>query len=309
VADNPPSRALALALYAGTTAAALVAPSLVDRLARRLPRGLAELAVTGTLVGGGFVAVAAVERRRPYREDWNRSDGAELTDLFDVAVGASASVLLGSAITAPVRALLRRANAGPILNGLPLPVRYGVSMVASDLFHSSLHRLVHEWEPMWRFHSVHHSVRRLYGFNAGRFHPIEATLVMTGDNVVLAALGLDPSAAVGHRVFRTIFGQIQHSNIAMDSGPLNAILSTPERHRWHHSTVEQERNTNYGSVVVLWDQVFGTDFLPEDREVDGDIGIAGIPDYPQDIAGQLRAPFRWSELAQRGARIGSSTRM
>ena len=132
MADSTPSRAWALALYGGTAAAALIAPSLVDRVARRLPRGLAELAVTGSLVGGGFVAVAAVERRHPYRTDWNRSDGAELTDLFDVAVAASAAVVIASAITAPIRALLRRANAGPILNDLPLPLRYGLSMIASS---------------------------------------------------------------------------------------------------------------------------------------------------------------------------------
>jgi sterol desaturase/sphingolipid hydroxylase (fatty acid hydroxylase superfamily) len=281
-----------MALYGGSAAAALAAPRLVDRLARRAPREAAETVVTGALIGAGFAAVAVAERVRPHRRAWNRSDGAELTDLFDASVGASAALLVASVATGRARAALGRVGAGRALRRLPLPARLGVSLVVSDLFHTSLHRLVHEWPPLWRFHSVHHSVPRLHGLNAGRFHPIEATLVMAGDGLVMAALGLDPDTAVAHRVFRTVFGQIQHGNLGIDSGPLNRILSTPERHRWHHSPERAERDTNYGSVVCLWDRAYGTDFLPTDREAPAVIGIAGLEEYPQDIVGQLLAPFR-----------------
>ena len=178
-----------------------------------------------------------------------------------------------------------------------MPARIAMSILASDLFHSSMHRFVHEWAPMWRIHSVHHSARRLYSFNASRFHPLQAMLVVTGDNLVLAALGLDSRTLAAHRVFRGVFGQIQHANVAIDSGPFNSVFSGPERHRWHHSTVADEYSTNYGSVVCLWDKLFGTDYLPLDRRMDGPTGVDGIADFPQDFLGQCTAPFRWDELA------------
>ena len=294
--ERPPSRLLASALYGATIAAAVAAPALIDRVARRVPPPVAESAVTATLVAGAWATIAGLERVRPYREDWNRSDGAESTDLFHLVVGGATTQVLGAALTTPVRSRLRRANAGRAMSPLPLPARIAVSLVVYDLYHSALHRLAHEWGPLWRLHAVHHSAPRLYWLNATRFHPLEMLLDATGENLIAAALGLDARAAVGHRVFRGIFGQIQHANVAMDSGTANAVLSSPERHRWHHSTVPAEGNTNYGALFCVWDRLVGTDYLPDGQEMTGEIGVGGMPDFPQDILGQLEAPLRWNAL-------------
>jgi len=296
VTERPPSRLLAAELYGATALAAVAAPALVDRVARRLPRPVAEGAVTVSLVGGAWATIAGLERLRPYRDDWNHSDGGEATDRFHLVVGGGTTQLLGAALTVPVRARLGRANAGRILSALPLPARIGLSLVVYDLYHTALHHLAHEWEPLWRIHAVHHSALRLYWLNATRFHPLEMLLDATGENLIVAALGLDARAALGHRVFRFIFGQIQHANVAMDSGAASAVLSSPERHRWHHSTVAEEGNTNYGALFCVWDRLFGTDFLPSGREMTGEIGVGGMPDFPQDIIGQLEAPLRWDKL-------------
>lgn len=285
------SRPLAALLYGGTLAAAAAAPGLIDRVARRLPRPAAELLVTAGLVGSGFVAVAAAERARPHRAAWNRRAGGEAADLFDTVVAASVALTVGSSVAEPLRRRMEARVPGGVLGGLPMPARVAASVVIGDLFHTSFHRMVHRSEVMWRFHAVHHSVPRLYGFNAGRFHPVEATLVMIGDNVVLALLGLDRRAAVSHRVLRSVFGQVQHSNVAMDSGALNAVLATPERHRWHHSPWPAERDTNFGSVVCLWDRALGTGELPAGRTVEA-IGLGPGVAYPQEVLGQLLAPFR-----------------
>ena len=36
-------------------------------------------------------------------------------------------------------------------------------------------------------------------------------------------------------------------------------------HRWHHSTVYDEGDSNYGAVTSGWDRVFGTWFRPTQR--------------------------------------------
>lgn len=35
------------------------------------------------------------------------------------------------------------------------------------------HRLAHRVHVVWRFHAIHHSVRRLWFFNTGRFHLVD----------------------------------------------------------------------------------------------------------------------------------------
>ena len=74
----------------------------------------------------------------------------------------------------------------------------------------------------------------------------------------------------------------------------NLSRQIPERHRWHHSTLLEESNTNFGQNLILWYVVFGTRFLPKDREPRAEIGIGDMPDFPMDYVGQLLSPLRWA---------------
>lgn len=292
---------MATALYAGTAAASLLAPRVADRVARRVPRTAADLFVAGAFATAGFGIVTIAERARPFRDEWNEPDRSEITDAVHLTIGGGFALLAGSILTAPLTSRLMRLSHKRAFEQLPLPARIAVATLVSDLYHTTLHRAVHRYEPLWRIHSVHHSAPRLYSGTAGRFHPLQGVLVVIGDEVILAALGLDPRAGLSHRVLRTLFGQLQHSNIALDSGVLNYILSTPERHRWHHSALTREGNTNFGDVVCLWDKLFGTGFLPDDYHMYGDIGLVGAPNYPRDVMGQWVVPFRWDTVVASGA--------
>lgn len=113
---------------------------------------------------------------------------------------------------------------------------------------------------------------------------------MAGEQVILAVLGADAPTRLALQVVRGVYGQIQHANVDLDSGPLNAVLSTPERHRWHHADDPAEGNSNYGAVVAVWDRAFGTGFLP-DREFDATVGLAAGENLPEGWLGQLASPF------------------
>ena len=69
-----------------------------------------------------------------------------------------------------------------------------------------------------------------------------------------------------------------------------------ELHRWHHSRILDEANTNYGQNLIVWDVVFGTRFLPADREPPEDIGLTGLSAFPMDYLGQLASPFTWRRI-------------
>jgi sterol desaturase/sphingolipid hydroxylase (fatty acid hydroxylase superfamily) len=81
-----------------------------------------------------------------------------------------------------------------------------------------------------------------------------------------------------------------------------------ELHRWHHSQLVCESNTNYGQNLVLWDIVFGTRFLPADREPPKEIGIANLPGFPMTWWAQLWSPLRWAAIKRERADLASAGR-
>ena len=87
----------------------------------------------------------------------------------------------------------------------------------------------------------------------------------------------------------------QHANVAVDSGPLNRIFATPDLHRWHHSEVYEEGDTNYGAVLSIWDQLLGSWFWPG-RQLDSEIGVGRMPRFPSTWADLQRVPLRWEAI-------------
>ena len=112
----------------------------------------------------------------------------------------------------------------------------------------------------------------------------------------LVLLGVGPEVVALRALFAAIHGIFQHSNLALELGPLNWIFSMAELHRWHHSRSMEEANCNYGQNLIVWDTLFGTRYLPEDREPPVDVGIPDLPGFPTRYLGQLASPFRWSSI-------------
>ena len=251
--------------------------------------------------GVGAIAVAVTERLRPFRPEWNRSHGDVGTDVAHVLVSGGGAAQLAR----PVAAALGVAIAGALSRHLgldvwprawPLLAQLALALVIAELPQYWLHRWQHEHDWLWRFHSVHHSAPRLYWLNAARFHPVDLGLLYLVGYVPLIALGCPEETIMLFALFDAVFGMLQHGNIDVHLGWLNRVFSMAEPHRWHHSRVLDEANTNYGSNLIVWDLVFGTFFLPGDRQPPAAIGIADMPAFPQTWAAQMAAPFRWRSL-------------
>jgi sterol desaturase/sphingolipid hydroxylase (fatty acid hydroxylase superfamily) len=255
-----------------------------------------------------YVAVAMLERWFPYRAEWNRDAGdvrADVTHLFVTGTVASQG---GLAIAAG----LVWAFGGPRAGGLwpvwwPMVAQLGLALVIAELGHYAFHRLTHEHALFWRLHAVHHSAPRLYWLNATRFHPLDLLGLTVGQTLPLLALGITPEAFFAYAVFSGSYGQVQHGNVALDSGPLRWLLSTPELHRWHHSVEPHEGNTNYGAILSVWDRLLGTYFWPRDRAFTGTLGVSGMPAFPRAYGAHLLAPFRWRTVTRDAAQVSTAT--
>ena len=114
--------------------------------------------------------------------------------------------------------------------------------------------------------------------------------------VPLAMVGCPESVIALFFLTAAIHGFFQHANLQIRCGPLNWFFSMAELHRWHHSPVTAQANHNYGQNLIVWDIVFGTRYLPADREPPSEVGLDGLPRFPQTLLGQLASPFRWRAI-------------
>ena len=87
---------------------------------------------------------------------------------------------------------------------------------------------------------------------------------------------------------------MQHANVDYISGPLDRWLAINAGHRLHHLRYPGQGDVNFGLFTLLWDRAMGTYTPARTRAVvtSDALGIAGRPDYPTTLTGQLAEPFR-----------------
>jgi sterol desaturase/sphingolipid hydroxylase (fatty acid hydroxylase superfamily) len=242
----------------------------------------------------GALIITALELKFSYRNEWiaDRNDLAN-----DVSFMVLVQILLPKFLSFFVAITLLQAlktneltfsNLWP--HDWPNGVQVLLMLLSADFLRYWLHRAAHEWNgPLWRLHAVHHSPKKLYWVNVGRFHPIEKAIQYFFDALPFIILGVSKEVLALYFVFYSINGFFQHCNIRLRLGWLNYVVSGPELHRWHHSRKIKESNNNYGNNFIVWDLLFGTYFLPKDRVV-GELGLLNR-NYPLGFLSQLKTPF------------------
>ena len=251
---------------------------------------LAAAYVAVTLAAG---AVTFFEFVIPYDRAWQPRWMEVKNDLlFMVAVQMVFPQLLGLVVALTLldsleTLALPMAQLWP--RALPIWLQVALMLLVAELLRYPLHVAAHNTKTLWRLHAVHHSPKKLYWLNVGRFHPAEKALQYTLDTLPFILVGVGPEVVALYFVFYAVNGFYQHSNVSVRYGLLNYLVSGPELHRWHHSKQIHESNRNYGNNLIVWDLVFGTWFLPRDARV-GDIGLLNR-NYPPDFVGQMTAPL------------------
>ena len=242
---------------------------------------------------GGLGLITLLEIILPYRKEWLPNRNEIKTDivfmlLIQVALPKFLTIFTTVYLVSFAQAYeLKLSGLWP--HSWSVWVQMLLMMFSADFLRYWLHRAAHEWIPLWRVHTVHHSVQKLYWLNVGRFHPIDKSLQFLCDALPFILLGVSDEVLMLYFVVYSIKGFFQHSNVDTKLGWLNYIISGPEIHRWHHSKAIKESNTNYGNNVIVWDILFGTFFLPKNRVV-GELGLLNR-NYPSDFMSQMKTPF------------------
>ena len=143
-----------------------------------------------------------------------------------------------------------------------------LAVLVADFLYYWEHRLAHEIRFLWLHHAVHHSSRHLNIVTGVRFGPFEG---------VWSILALFPMVLLGFSPEMIIFGSLVvlayqtwlHTDLIGKLGPLEWLLNTPSHHRVHHGSDEKYLDRNYGGILIVWDRLFGTFQVEEEKPVYG----------------------------------------
>lgn len=239
-------------------------------------------------------SIGIAERLMPYEKSWLSKDGETFNNIAHTLLSKGAvQVAAAIAATAPmgVATLAKSFWVAPLPiwpHDWPLLLQVVLGLVIAELGLYAAHRAAHESLFIWRFHALHHSVGRLWVVNTGRFHFVDSLFKIALSQAPLYLIGAPLPVFLWIGAVTAFIGLLTHCNLDVRTGPLDYVFSTPRLHRWHHSRLLAEGNTNYGENLVLWDQIFGTYFNPP-RPSSIDIGISGR--VSESFLGQLVQPF------------------
>jgi sterol desaturase/sphingolipid hydroxylase (fatty acid hydroxylase superfamily) len=185
---------------------------------------------------------------------------ARITNNFGLgAINSIISSLFTIAVAQHI--LLDRSQLG-IMAMISFPVIAGISsLIILDLYMYFWHRLMHRLPLAWRFHRIHHTDRSMNVSTAYRFHPIEIISSSIPKLALIWWLGISSNFVLIYELVFTVVVALHHSNFAIPGSIdrlLASVILTPNYHRIHHSQLVSETNSNYGSVLLWWDRIFGT---------------------------------------------------
>ncbi|HZR80264.1 MAG TPA: sterol desaturase family protein [Candidatus Binatia bacterium] len=250
------------------------------------------------LRGAAFVvalaAGMALERAAPHA----RLRPAWRTNLGLWAVNAAVIGLACGACACTVARWAEDRGVG-ILRALAVPSSLALvaTVLALDAVSYAWHRANHRVPFLWRFHRVHHADRDFHVSTALRFHPGELLLSLP---IRLAAVVILGAPVAGVLAFEAVFAFaniLEHGNFDLPRGferVLSVAFVTPALHRWHHSREVRELDSNFGTVLTIWDRAFRTLQWSDSgrRIVTGLPGGDGRPSLSGSLSGSLAAPFR-----------------
>ena len=154
------------------------------------------------------------------------------------------------------------------------------------------HRANHRVPFLWRFHGVHHLDRTLDSTSALRFHFGEVALSAAARAVVILMLAIPLASVLVFETLVLIAAIFHHSNLRLPEDferALSLVIVTPSIHWVHHHRIRSDTDSNYSTVLSLWDPLFRSR-SPTPRTPDLEIGVEGREELP--VLGLVAAPFR-----------------
>lgn len=143
-----------------------------------------------------------------------------------------------------------------------------LGFVLVDLCRYWAHRISHEQRFWWATHVTHHSSQKMnfsVAFRTGWTQHIKFIFFMP-----VPFMGFDPfTFFVCHQLAVLYQFWVHTELIGKLPWFIEYIFVTPSHHRVHHGSNPKYIDKNYGSTFIVWDRMFGTFQVEEERPVYG----------------------------------------
>jgi sterol desaturase/sphingolipid hydroxylase (fatty acid hydroxylase superfamily) len=154
------------------------------------------------------------------------------------------------------------------------------------------HRVNHVVPFLWRFHEVHHLDEMLDTTSALRFHFGEVVFSSAVRALLIFVLAVPLSSVLVFEVLVLVAALFHHSNLRLPPAfekVLSLVIVTPAIHWVHHHAVRADTDSNYSTMLSVWDRLFGSRSATQ-RHADMKIGVEKRPETP--LLGLILRPFR-----------------
>jgi sterol desaturase/sphingolipid hydroxylase (fatty acid hydroxylase superfamily) len=192
-------------------------------------------------------------------------------------------------------ALSKSRNVG-LLHLLRLPqwAHAIATVLALDCWTYWWHRWNHTVPLLWRFHRTHHSDPQMDVTTSTRFHIGEMAISNILRIPLIFLLGAEIWELAVYEMLALAVVMFHHADVGLPKSVdriLRIVLVTPAMHKVHNSRLPVETNSNYTSLLSLWDRLFQSFRLrDEPREIH--FGLDGFDDESdQSIVGMVRTPL------------------
>jgi sterol desaturase/sphingolipid hydroxylase (fatty acid hydroxylase superfamily) len=244
----------------GAVVAAATVTSLAERSARRARTAAA--GAPGTVTGPDDGTAPALPAQRAPTPPATRADRlASVGGVTTVALGGLAVATAWAALTSPER--LWRHRLLPDRGSGPLALV--VAVVGWDFIYYWNHRLMHEIRYLWSIHVVHHSSEH-YNLSTALRQPVADALGPYVPYGALCLAGISPGLVATARGINLLYQFWIHTEAIGRLGLPEEVLNSPSHHRVHHGSNAEYLDRNHGSILIVWDRLFGT-FEREDAPV------------------------------------------
>lgn len=151
----------------------------------------------------------------------------------------------------------------------PAWVAWPLAILLLDAWLYFWHRINHRVPFLWRFHRVHHSDLHMDVTTANRFHTGEIVMsaILRVPLIILLGVSIEQLALYELLMFAVV--QFHHANISVSAKwdrILRVVIATPYMHKVHHSRWQPETDSNYSSLLSIWDRLFRSFRLTENPE-------------------------------------------